>query len=71
MQTPVGGLPQIESKNLSLIEDQMNHEALACKKLESYASQFQDAQLKQHAAQLCQHHKAHFNSLYQYLNGHQ
>jgi rubrerythrin len=71
MQNKMGGLPQIESKNLSLIEDQMNHEALACKKLEAYASQFQDPQLKQHATTLAQHHKSHFSTLLQYLDGHQ
>lgn len=75
MQAPrinnAGGLPQIESKNLSLIEDQMNHEALACKKFEAYAGQFQDPQLRQHAQTLSQHHRSNFDTLNQYLNGHQ
>lgn len=64
------GMPQIESKNLGLIQDQMYHEALAAKKLQSYATQFSDAQLKQFAQDLSQHHRAHFNSLHQYLSTH-
>jgi len=75
MQVPkingTGGLPQIESKNLSLVEDQMNHEALACKKIGSYATQFEDPQLKQHAQTLGQRHRSNFEKLNQYLNGHQ
>ncbi len=71
MKKPAGGLPQIESKNLSMIEDQMVHEALACKTTAAYATQFQDPQLKQHVMTLSQHHKARFDTLLQYLNGHQ
>lgn len=63
--------PQIESKNLSLIEDQMHHESLAAKKFETYATQFTDPQLKQFAQDLTQHHKTHFSNLYQYLQSHQ
>ena len=64
------GMPQIESKNLGLIQDQMHHEALAVKKIQTYASQIAEPQLKQFADDLVQHHRAHFNSLFQYLNTH-
>ncbi len=64
------GTPQIESKNLGLIQDQMYHEALAVKKIQTYSSQISEPQLKQFAGDLAQHHRAHFNSLFQYLNTH-
>ena len=38
--------PDIESKNLTIIEDQLKHEALAAKKSEVYAEYFQDPELK-------------------------
>lgn len=62
--------PQIESKNLSLIQDQMHHESLAAKKYQTYASQMTDPALKQLAKDLSQHHKDHFNDLFQYLQSH-
>lgn len=63
--------PQIESKNLMILEDQMNHEALALKKCELYAQYFTDVNLKNSVNQIAQHHKQHFENLLQYLNTHQ
>jgi len=62
--------PQIESKNLMILEDQLNHEALAAKKSETYAEYFQDAQLKQTAENIAQHHRDNFNNLLSYLETH-
>jgi len=63
--------PQIESKNLMIIEDQLKHEALAVKKTETYVEYFQDAQLKQTTQQIAQHHRQNFNNLLNYLETHQ
>ena len=63
--------PQIESKNLTILEDQMNHEALAYKKCETYAGYFTDPALKSTAQKLAQHHKSNFNNLLSYLDSHQ
>ena len=63
--------PQIESKNLTILEDQMNHEALAYKKCEAYAGYFTDEALKGTAQKLAQHHKSNFENLLTYLNSHQ
>jgi len=63
--------PQIESKNLMIVGDQMNHEALAYKKCELYAGYFVDPTLKSMAQKLARHHKAHFDNLLSYLDSHQ
>jgi hypothetical protein len=63
--------PQIESKNLMMIEDQMKHEALAFKKSEVYANYFTDPALKSLANDISNMHKQHFDGLYKYLNTHQ
>jgi hypothetical protein len=67
----IGNKPQIESKNLMIIEDQLNHEALARKKSETYASYFQDTELKKTAEKISKHHKTNFENLLNYLETHQ
>ena len=62
--------PQIESKNLTILEDQLNYEALAQKKSEVYANYFTDPSLKTMANQIAQHHKQNFDNLFNYLNSH-
>jgi len=63
--------PQLESKNLSILEDQLNYEALAFKKCDAYAGYFMDPALKSTAQKLAQHHKSNYDSLLNYLNSHQ
>lgn len=63
--------PEIESKNLTILEDQMKHEALAAKKSEVYTEYFQDAALKSCAQQLAKHHRDNFSNLLSYLETHQ
>jgi hypothetical protein len=65
-----GILPEIEAKNLMIIEDQLNHEALAAKKSELYAEYFADPTLKSCAQQLAKHHKDNFMNLLNYLDSH-
>lgn len=63
--------PEIESKNLTILEDQMKHEALAAKKSELYTEYFQDPALKSCAQQLAKHHRDNFSNLLSYLDTHQ
>lgn len=65
-----GQQPQLESKNLTIIEDQLNHEALAYKKCVYYSQNLTDSNLKNLSSQIAQHHKQHFDSLFNYLNSH-
>ena len=62
-------MSKLDSKTLTLLQDQMEHEAVACKKLEAYAAQFSDQALSGHASTLADHHRDHFGALMNYLNG--
>lgn len=59
----------LTSKDLGIIEDQLTHVAMSCRVAQNYANQFQDAQLKNMAAQVAQHHRQHYDALYAFLNG--
>ena len=61
---------QITSKNLEVLQEQLHHEALACKKSSAYESLFVDPALKGLSRDISSHHKAHFDALNQYLNSH-
>ena len=63
--------PQIDAKNLAYLDDTMNYEALACKKCEQYETMLTDPQQKNFVHQLAQHHKQHFDTLFNYLQSHQ
>lgn len=60
----------IPSKSLTILEDQLQHEFLACKKARIYAQEMQDAQLRNVAAQVANAHARHFERLYNYLSSH-
>lgn len=64
-------MPELESKNLTILEDQLKHEALAAKKSEVYTEYFADPALKSCAQQLAKHHREHFQNLLTYLESHQ
>ena len=70
MPNNMGNMPEIESKNLTIIEDQLKHEALAAKKSEVYVEYFADPALKSCAQQLANHHRDNFNNLLSYLETH-
>ena len=63
-------MAQIDTKSLSLLEDQMEHMALAVKKCKLYSQYFTDPALKDLACSMTQHHKEQFNGLLNYLNTH-
>ena len=58
----------IDSKDLSIIEDQMYKEALLYKKCSTYAGYFDDPNLKTMASTAAEHHRQHFDKLHGYLN---
>lgn len=60
----------IQSKSLTILGDQLQHEYVACRKSEFYASSFTDPQLKAVAQQLASDHKQRFNRLFNYLSTH-
>ena len=58
----------IDTKDLSIIQDEMHSEALLYKKCTVYADYFTDPQLKNVARTAAEHHRRHFDSLNGYLN---
>jgi len=60
----------LQSKSLTILGDQMQHEYVACRKAEFYASNFTDPQLKAVANQLAGDHRQRFNRLLNYLSSH-
>ena len=60
----------IQTKSLNILEDQMKHEFLACKKAEYYAQTFENPALKNLACNMACHHKERFDRLFDYLNSH-
>ena len=60
----------LQSKSLTILGDQMQHEYVACRKAEFYASNFTDPQLKAVANQLAGDHRQRFNRLFNYLSSH-
>ena len=59
----------LTSKDLTVIEDQLTHVAMACRVAANYANQFQNPQLKNVASTVAQHHRQHYDALYTFLNG--
>ena len=60
----------LPAKSLTILEDQMNHEALAFKKFETYSLACQDTALKNLCESAKNMHKRHFDMLFTYLNDH-
>ena len=58
------------AKSLTILEDQMQHEFLACKKAEHYAQTFTDPALRDLANNLATGHRTRFERLLGYLNSH-
>jgi len=63
--------PQLTATNLKVLIDQMNHEAIAKKKCEFFSSLLGDPALKGMTLTLAQHHREHYDKLFNYLNSHQ
>lgn len=59
---------KIETKGLSGLADQLQHEYLAAKKALVYQQQMQDEQLKTLCGQLAAKHRARYERMFNYLN---
>lgn len=62
---------QLESNNLKVIKDELNHEALLNKKYSEYAQSCSDQSLKTLCCDASNVHKQNFSSLKTYLDSHQ
>ena len=60
----------IQTKSLTILEDQMQHEFLACKKAREYARSFENQTLKDLANTMAQNHRERCDRLFKYLNSH-
>lgn len=61
----------LSSKDLSILEDQLTHEALGNQKAAAYAESIRDPQLSALAKTLASHHKNRYEALFNYLNSQQ
>lgn len=57
------GTTQIQSNNLKVMSDQLNHECLLNKKYSLYSTYCTDPQLKSLCTQAAETHKQNFNEL--------
>lgn len=64
------GSMAIQTKSLTILEDQLQHEFLACKKAQQYAHSFDNPALKNLADMMARHHRERFDRLFDYLNSH-
>ncbi len=64
------GNKQIESKSLSIIEDQLNYEALAVKKYQQASQSCTNPDIVNLCNDASTRHKRHFDQLLSYLNTH-
>jgi hypothetical protein len=58
----------MDTKDLSILQDEMHTEALLYKKCSVYSGYFNDPALKDVANRAAEHHRRHFDSLHGYLN---
>jgi ferritin len=64
------GNQQLSSKNLGILEEQLNQEYLMALKLTQYSKQCQDSELKNLCSRLARKHKDHYNTLLNYMLSH-
>ncbi|MBC7765891.1 MAG: spore coat protein [Hyphomonadaceae bacterium] len=60
-------MPNITSKELSALEDQLNYEQMLVKKYRTFAGQCSDVALQNKCTQIANKHQEHFNKLMNYL----
>lgn len=60
-------MPNITSKELSALDDQLSMEQVLVKKYRTFANQCSDPQLKTKCTQIADRHQTHFNTLMNYL----
>lgn len=61
-------MPNLTSKELTALEDQLNYEQILVKKYRTFAGQCSDPQLKMKCEQVASRHQDHFNRLMTHLS---
>lgn len=61
-------MPNLTSKELSALEDQLNSEQVLVKKYRTFASGCSDPQLRTKCEQVASRHQDHFNRLMSHLS---
>ncbi|MDD3297362.1 MAG: hypothetical protein PHP19_00545 [Firmicutes bacterium] len=64
---PLEVFETLSSKNLSILEEQLSHEALIISKLRQYSRQCRDSELKNLCSNLAEKHKSHYDTLLNYV----
>ncbi|NLB80805.1 MAG: spore coat protein [Clostridiaceae bacterium] len=60
-------MPNITTKELSALDDQLTMEQVLVKKYRTFANQCSDPQLRTKCNQIADRHQTHFNTLMNYL----
>ena len=63
--------PQLTSKNLTILGDQLSAEALLVHKYAQAAQMVSDPAVRSQLNSMSEQHRNHYNSLLNYLNSHQ
>ena len=61
-------MPNITSKELIALDDQLTMEQVLVKKYRTFANQCSDPQLREKCTQIADRHQAHFNTLIAHLS---
>lgn len=63
--------PELTSKNLTILNDQLEAEALLVHKFAQAAQSVQDPAIKSQLSSISGQHRKHYDTLLNYLNSHQ
>jgi len=61
-------MPNISTKELTALEDQLGQEQILIKKYQAFANQCTDAMLKGKCQDIASKHQQHYNTLMNYLS---
>lgn len=64
-------MPELTSKNLAILNDQLGAEALLVHKFSQAAQMVQDQAISSQLSNMSGQHRKHYDSLLNYLNSHQ
>lgn len=68
---PNQNAPQLTTKNLAILSDQLGQEALLVHKYAQAAQMVSDPALRSQLTSISDQHRSHYNTLLNYLNSHQ
>lgn len=63
--------PQLTTKNLTILSDQLGHEALLVHKYAHAAQTVNDPAIRSQLYSISEQHRKHYDTLLNYLNSHQ